>query len=327
MTVIMTMMMILLTAATTITSAYAFGGLSPLCTNRNHNNNYFSNSCLSSSSSSLSSSSRPYAGNNNNNDEVYEHNNTIKTKTNAAFTQNEFPRIIYIDRIFNNRRRTYNQQQRDHVVTIKADEKERLALAERFDLKGLTKLDAEISLRPAAEGLTAFAGLGSFPVEVEGMIKAHLTQTCVRTNEEFEVDVEIPVYVIVRPVESNFEGQKLIDAQQQQPQETETEKNEEEEGNYNKGKKKKKTKKDKGLHKNKKVYKLSDVFDLQTAIQQADTFGSGTGAADIVEDEGIYSLSSDQLDVGELVAQTFWLELDWYPKKPGTGPVEYEMST
>jgi len=318
MTVIMTMMMILLTAATTITSAYAFGGPPPLCTNRNHNNNYFSNSCLLSLS--FSSSPRLYAGNNNNNDEVYENNNKIKTKTNAAFTQNEFPRIIYIDRIFNNRRRTYNQQQRDHVVTIKADEKERLALAERFDLKGLTKLDAEISLRPAAEGLTAFAGLGSFPVEVEGMIEAHLTQTCVRTNEEFEVDVEIPVYVIVRPVESNFEGQKLIDAQQQQPQPQEEEKSEEEESNYNRGNKKKKNKKDKGLHKNKKVYNLSDVFDLQTAIQQADTFGSGTGAADIVEDEGIYSLSSDQLDVGELVAQTFWLELDWYPKKTRNWP-------
>jgi len=309
----------LLTAATTIISSYAFGGSSPLCKNRNHNNNYFANSLSSSSSSS----SRLYTSNNKN-DEDYE-DNTIKTKTNAAFTQNEFPRIIYIDRIFNNRRRTFNQQQRDHVITIKADEKERLALAERFDLKGLTKLDAELSLRPAAEGLTSFAGIGSFPVEVEGMIEAHLTQTCVRTNEEFEVDVEIPVFVIVRPVQSNFEGQNLIDAQQQQQQQQE--KDEEEEDNYNKGKKKKnKNKKDKGLHKNKKVYKLDDVFDLQTAIQQADTFGSGTDAADIVEDEGIYSLSSDQLDVGELVAQTFWLELDWYPKKPGTDPVEYEMS-
>jgi len=50
------------------------------------------------------------------------------------------------------------------------------------------------------------------------------------------------------------------------------------------------------------------------------------GAADVVEDEGIYSLSSDQLDVGELIAQTFWLELDWYPKKPGTDPMEFEIS-
>jgi len=32
------------------------------------------------------------------------------------------------------------------------------------------------------------------------------------------------------------------------------------------------------------------------------------------------------LDMGELVSQTFWLNLDPYPKKPGSGPVEFTIS-
>jgi len=60
---------------------------------------------------------------------------------------------------------------------------------------------------------------------------------------------------------------------------------------------------------------------------EADFLGDDEGAAaDLVEDEAVYSLSSEQLDVGELIAQTFWLQLDPYPKKPGTDPVVWEIS-
>jgi len=90
---------------------------------------------------------------------------------------------------------------------------------------------------------------------------------------------------------------------------------------------KKKKPKDDVFHQNKKTHNLSDIFDLQAAIQEADLFeDDDLGAADTVEDEGIYSLSSEQLDVGELIAQTFWLQLDPYPKKPGTDPVTWEIS-
>jgi hypothetical protein len=330
-----------LVALTCYSSAYAFN----LCHNnhertqqsnflfRNDNNdNQYYESRLFSSPADSSSSSSSSSSDKDDIDNDVEKSST--TTGNSAFTRNEFSRIINIDRIFSNRRRALNQSQRDHVVTVKADENERKALAERFDLKGLTKLNAELSFRPAREGLADIGYGGSFPVEAEGMIEAHLTQTCVRTNEEFEVDVEIPVYAIIRPVESNYEKLNGINTETEQKVQEE----EEEESNT-KGKKKKKNKKkkDNSFHENKKVYNLDDIFDLQTALQEADSFSSGggsgsggsddeDGAADVVEDEGIYSLSSDQLDVGELIAQTFWLELDWYPKKPGTDPMEFEIS-
>jgi len=303
--------------------------------NDNNDNKYYESRLFASAADSSSSSD-------NNDDDI---NNTEEEKSsttirNSAFTRNEFSRIINIDRIFSNRRRALNQSQRDHVVTVKADEKERTALAERFDLKGISKLTAELNFRPAQDGLAELGYGGSFPVEAEGMIEAQLTQTCVRTNEEFEVDVEIPVYAIIRPVESNYE--KLNGGINTSTEKQIQEEEDVEESN-NKGKKKNKKnkkKKDNSFHENKKVYNLDDIFDLQTALQEADSFSSGggnsnngsggsddeDGAADVVEDEGIYSLSSDQLDVGELIAQTFWLELDWYPKKPGTDPMEFEIS-
>ena len=204
---------------------------------------------------------------------------------------------------------------------MNADAEECKALAKRFDLKGLTRLEANLSFRPSSEALGASAG-GSLPIEVEGSIEAHLTQTCVRTNEEFEIDVEFPIYAVVKPVASNNdEDLRRLFLQQQE---------EEEQMNSNGGKKKKKKNKkpkDDVFHENKKTYNLSDVFDLQAAIQEADFFGDDDGeAADLVEDEAIYSLSSEQLDVGELIAQTFWLQLDPYPKKPGTDTVSWEIT-
>lgn len=46
---------------------------------------------------------------------------------------------------------------------------------------------------------------------------------------------------------------------------------------------------------------------------------------DIVEDENIFGLDG-VLDIGELVAQTFRLKLDPYPKKPGSEPVSYSIT-
>jgi len=243
--------------------------------------------------------------------------NSASSRTNSAFAMNEFSRILHVDRIFQNRKRAASNQQRDHEVSVNADAEELTALAKRFELKGLTRLEANLSFRPSTEALTGAAG-GSLPVEVEGTIEAHLTQTCVRTNEDFEIDVEFPIYAVVKPVTSNNdEDLRRMFLQQQ----------EEEEASGGKKKKTNKKKKDDVFHENKKTYNLSDVFDLQKAIQEADFFGNDEGgAADLVEDEAIYSLSSEQLDVGELIAQAFYLELDPFPKKPGSDPVSWEIS-
>eukprot|EP00536_Pseudo-nitzschia_multiseries_P008772 jgi/Psemu1/325342/estExt_fgenesh1_pg.C_2290007 len=152
-------------------------------------------------------------------------------RINSAFSRNEFSRVIYIDRIFQQRGR--NSEQRDHEVKIKADAEECEALAKRFELKNIETLEARLSFRPAMEALAAGASGGGLPVEAEGTIEAHLTQTCVRTNEEFEVDVEFPVYLIVKPVTSNNKDDLQVMMKQQQ----------EEEEPAQDGKKKKKKKK------------------------------------------------------------------------------------
>ena len=46
---------------------------------------------------------------------------------------------------------------------------------------------------------------------------------------------------------------------------------------------------------------------------------------EVVEDENIFG-TDGILDVGELVAQTFRLKLDPYPKKPGSEPVSYSIT-
>ena len=45
----------------------------------------------------------------------------------------------------------------------------------------------------------------------------------------------------------------------------------------------------------------------------------------LMEDQAIYS-TTGILDLGELVAQTFWLSVDKYPKKPGTDPIQFSIT-
>lgn len=304
-------------------SACAFGPLSPNLGDNKHARRIRSNTvALFSSSdedllsgSSSSSPSSPGAS-----------GSSGTSRTNSAFSQNEFSRILHVDRIFQHRRRSQTgaNLQRDHEVSVTADAEECKALAKRFDLKGLTRLEAKLSFRPESLASASGASGGSLPVEAEGTIEAHLTQTCVRTNEEFEIDVEFPMYAVVKPVTSNNDEDLRRLFLQQQEEDAAAE------ASGKKKKKKNTKKKDQPdvFHENKKVHNLSDIFDLQAAIQEADFFGADDegGAADLVEDEAIYSLSSEQLDVGELIAQTFWLQLDPYPKKPGSDPVSWEIS-
>lgn len=44
--------------------------------------------------------------------------------------------------------------------------------------------------------------------------------------------------------------------------------------------------------------------------------------ANEIEDITIYNSANGNLDVGELVAQSFYLDLDDFPHKPGTKPVQ-----
>jgi hypothetical protein len=257
------------------------------------------------------------------------------SSTNNKNSINEFSRTLRTDRVLHSHHRNAREQQhpREYELTVSADARERRALADRFELTHLTQLEATLTVRPAISSLavtgstttTTTGNVVVVPVEVEGTILAHLTQTCVRTNEPFEVDVEFPLYALVKPM-SSFEA-LMKDGDYLDYAES-TNKNDKK-----KKKSSKKSNKAKLAQSTKQVYSLDDVVDLQAAIEASgalreDSRDSGFQAlsSSLVEDEAIYSSKTGILDVGELVAQTFWLQLDPFPKKPGTGPIEMEIS-
>ena len=135
-------------------------------------------------------------------------------------------------------------------------------------------------------------------VQVEGTVIAEVTQTCVRTNEDFDVDLEFPLFAIVRPIASLFDpnGDDLSEL----------------EGFFeetrSRGKKGKK--KDNAVSTPERNVNEMDMAELQRILQDFDV------EDDVVEDEAIYSMDGT-IDLGELVSQLFWLKLDPYPKRPG----------
>jgi uncharacterized metal-binding protein YceD (DUF177 family) len=209
---------------------------------------------------------------------------------------NEFSRPIETDDILKtasgNKRRI-----RDYTLTITANEDECLALAKRFELKSLQALEANLSVRPSDSHSRS---RGFMTCNVEGTINASLTQTCVRTNEDFPVDVEFLVQSIVKPTANNF----YVDE------------NEEVSNSF------KKSSKDVKNLKSNQLKNMNNMLELQNMLDQIKDEDDDL----LVEDESIYSLLTGTLDVGELVAQSFWLQLDPYPHKPGSEPVEISIS-
>lgn len=208
---------------------------------------------------------------------------------------NEFSRPLNTDRILKTAAGKQRRSYRDYQTTIEATSDECTKLAKRFGLNHLESLKADVLLSLPLHYNSR--GGGALTVQAEGSILATLTQTCVRTNEDFEVTVEFPLTVIVKPVSRSFDS---VDASLDEvPQ----------------SKKKKSSRNDQPF----------DMMELQQRIErQVDEFDYSID--EIVEDEAIYSAASGILDIGELVSQTFWLNLDPYPKKPGSGPVEFTIS-
>jgi hypothetical protein len=306
-----------------------------------------------------------------------------------------------------------------YSMAITATESECQAIADRFGLTYLSKLQASVQIRPSSSMMissssSSMSGNGSstsssssssiqdLPVEVEGSIIAHLTQTCVRTNEKFEVDVEFPIYSLVRPIcmahlmggGGSSSSWLLGDDVIIEPMEGSSTKPKRQGSGTadgtptNKPIKKKKSEKrtqKQQIKKSRQGLDLKDVAALQAAIEASEEYRTGknsigrstardsnddlddddnsdeeddddgnsshdssrsassrntfyyegntsssseaaASSAALVEDESIYSSATGVLDVGELVAQTFWLQLDPYPKKPGTGPMEFTIT-
>jgi uncharacterized metal-binding protein YceD (DUF177 family) len=67
-------------------------------------------------------------------------------------------------------------------VAIAADEAERAALAKRFGLVSIARLEAEVGLSPDGEAVLA-----------NGMLKASIVQSCAISGEDLPVEIEEPL--------------------------------------------------------------------------------------------------------------------------------------
>lgn len=211
---------------------------------------------------------------------------TSAVKLHVTLPPNEFSRTVDLERVLKKSTR------RGYQTEITATDEECKALADRFSLPFLASLQAELSVsrEVVQDG-----------VQVEGTVKATLTRKCVRTNDAFTEDVELPLFAIVRPVVPL----SVLAMQQQQL--------EEQFGSKQSNNKKKQSRN--------QDFDDMDVMELQRLLQidiqdEEDV---------LMEDEAIYA-TDGPLDLGELVAQLFWLGLDPYPKKPGTDPIQRSIT-
>ena len=229
-----------------------------------------------------------------------------KTRTpipDPEIVPNEFARPLSTDSILKTAggKRRVNK---DYTIHLEATELECQALAVRFGLSHIASLQADLSVRRPPEDVADGFTNGFVAVQVDGAVVAKVTQKCVRTNDDFEVDVEFPLSAIVKPIthkKQTSEEEEIVMRELKRS------------GGRSAGKN--------GV-KADSLNNLNDANQLKKLLAeiQSDEIG------DIIEDESIYSAESGKLDLGELVAQTFWLELDPYPKKPGTDPVSYSIS-
>jgi len=189
------------------------------------------------------------------------------------------------------------RQTREFKTTITATEEECHALEMRFELDKLYSLKADLSIS-CCNVLGGSRSKGLVTVDVQGTINASLNRTCVRTNKEFVESFDCKFDSIVKPTSNGFFRMEDDDA-------------------WNSSK----------FNKKKQKLKSAQLSNLEDLLELQDSLDASEGAReDIIEDEHIYSLSTGLLDVGELVAQNFWLGLDPYPKLPGSEPVEMSIS-
>lgn len=215
--------------------------------------------------------------------------------------ENEFSRTLRTEIILSPRRREYEYQ-------ISANEEELELLAKRFKLSKISKLEADLVLRRDRNNSSP----GTECIQVEGSISAAVTQTCVRTNEDFDVDLEFNFFNIVRSTgngmadaDLNLGGMNLAQIQGSLG------------GSGQRSNNKKKRRKqinNEGVSLDDKT--MGEIGNFMQELEVED---------DVIEDVLIFG-NDGILDVGELVAQSFRLKLDPYPKKPGSEPVKYSIT-
>ena len=221
-------------------------------------------------------------------------------------SRNEFSRQLRTSVVLSPRRKEY-------AVSIAANEEELGALAKRFSLSRIDKLEANLVL---ARGRSSQSSSDGDCITVEGDVVSTVSQTCVRTNEDFNVDLEFELMSIVRATAAKA-GDQMDDLGGLSAAEVDA--------LINATKQKKKGKKRGGRKKAASGFGSKQNLNEVKIRELEDMLQDFNFEDDVVEDESVFA-SDGILDIGELVAQMFRLKLDPYPKKPGSEPVRYSIT-
>ena len=192
-------------------------------------------------------------------------------------------------------------------LSISATQTERDALAKRFRLSEIASLSADLTVQPAI-GISSSADGGNH-IEAIGKVSARVTQNCVRTNDEFEVDLEFNFDIVLKAMAAPMDtgsNEGELSAGEQAALEAAS--------NLGSGRRpNKKGKKRKGVRGGESSKDLDDMGmkQLQDILQDFEV------TDDILEDEACFC-TDGIVDVGEIVSQVFRSNLDPYPKKPGS---------
>lgn len=277
-----------------------------------------SNSCrlqissLSAESSSSSSSSRD--------------GRSSSGPKNDSMKNNEFSRTIRVSKWFfggGGGSSSSNNRGSNKMMDLQifATPEERHALATRFRLSDIASLTADLHVQPAL-GLASDADYGEC-IEARGTVIAQVTQTCVRTNENFEIDIEFSFDTVIRamaPTKGGSGGSSSMEDESEQLSAGELAALEA--ASKLRGGSSKQSNKKKGGKKQR------DVKGVRGGQSSRDLDGTGMKQLqdilmefevidEIIEDENCFC-TDGIVDCGEIVAQMFRSKLDPYPKKPGS---------
>lgn len=256
---------------------------------------------------------------------------------NDGTSRNEFSRTIRVSKWFsaasssssggggslsNNRS---SSSRRVMELSISASPEERQALATRFRLTKITSLSADVIVQPALGGGTnAFeSGYNGECIEARGTVCAHVTQTCVRTNEEFDVNLEFNFDTVLRAMSTTSNSASDNSSSREDIAALAASKlGEGKSSRSNRGGKGQRGGGVKGVRGggqtsskdlgDKKMKELQDIFMEYEVTDE------------IIEDESCFC-TDGIVDCGEIVAQMFRSKLDPYPKKPGSVSFHHHM--
>ena len=224
---------------------------------------------------------------------------------------NEFSRTIQTDKV--------TMTKREYTMQISASTEEMNNLATRFSLPNITALHADLIISRAVDRQETYSSnnprggpqqsMLASCIQVEGTVQSNCVQTCVRTNQHFGVEKEFRLFAIVRPcIMSTTHSVTSTNTGSMKQSQVPT--------------KQKNRQKQMVQQQLKLVHNFMDTdgINMEGAIDATIHVNE-----DIIEDESILG-ENGILDVGELVAQTFRVKLDPYPKKKGTTPVSYSIT-